>query len=263
MTQTLTPMTGVPAAYLRQAAQTPAIRAIKHRAYTLLGLLPGAQVLDIGCGPGISTPDLARLVGPYGRVCGIDHDPAMVQEADAAARFAGVSAWTTHRQADAAALPFPPASFDAVFSDRVLQHLPPPKARACVAEAVRVTRPGGAVVFVDSDWGSFSVDSTEPETERQVQTLHLSRTNNPFAGRSLGRLLTQAGLGFVGVEPVAVPLTAAQAANLLAGTERQAASQGLLTPEEQARWRDGLAAWSAGADVVGHLTIVIAAGRRG
>lgn len=255
-------MTEVPAAYLRQAAQTPAIRAIKQRAYALLGLLPGGAVLDIGCGPGVSTPDLARLVGPYGQVCGIDHDPAMVAEADAAARLAGVAAWTAHRQADAADLPFPPASFDAAFSDRVLQHLPPDKAQACVAEAVRVTRPGGAVVIVDSDWGSFSVDSIEPDLERCLQALHRARFHNPFSGRTLGRLMTQAGLSFVGVEPVAIPLSAAQAANLLGPTELEAARRDALDAGERARWRDAVAAWSAGAHIVGHLTIVIAAARR-
>jgi ubiquinone/menaquinone biosynthesis C-methylase UbiE len=256
------PMTQVPAAYLRQAALTPAIRAIKQRAYALLGLMPGASVIDIGCGPGISTPDLARIVGPFGTVCGIDHDPDMVREADAAARLAGVSAWTTHRQGDAAELPFAPARFDAVFSDRVLQHLSPEKAAACVAEAARVTRPGGAVVIVDSDWGSFSVDSIEPDVERCLQSLHRARFHNPFSGRTLGRLMTQAGLSFVGVEPVAIPLTAAQAANLLGPTEREATQHGALDEGEWERWRDAVAAWSSGAHIVGHLTIVIAAARR-
>jgi ubiquinone/menaquinone biosynthesis C-methylase UbiE len=256
------PMEHVPAAYLRQAALTPAIRAIKQRAYVLLGLLPGASVLDIGCGPGISTPDLARIVGPFGRVWGIDHDPAMVGEADAAARLAGVAAWTAHRQADAAQLPFADADFDACFSDRVLQHLPPAKAAACVAEAVRVTRRGGAVVFVDSDWGSFSVDSTEPDLERRLQALHLRRTHNPFSGRTLGRLMSQAGLSFVGTEPVAVPLVAAQAANLLGPTISHAAEAGAIDEAEAARLHAMLAAWSGAAYAVGHLTIVIAAARR-
>jgi ubiquinone/menaquinone biosynthesis C-methylase UbiE len=256
------PMTQVPAAYLRQAALTPAIRAIKQRAYALLGLLPGGSVLDIGCGPGISTPDLARIVGPFGEVCGIDHDPAMVREADATARLAGVAAWTTHSEGDAAKLPFAPARFDAVFSDRVLQHLPPAKAADCVAEVARVTRPGGAVVIVDSDWGSFSVDSIEPDLERHVQSLHRARFHNPFSGRTLGRLMVRAGLSFVGAEPVAIPLSAAQAANLLGPTEREAAQQGALDEDAWARWRDAVAAWSAGAHSVGHLTIVIAAARR-
>ncbi len=256
------PMTQVPAAYLRQAALTPAIRFIKRRAYALLGLLPGGAALDVGCGPGISTPDLARIVGPLGEVHGIDHDPAMVREADAAARLAGVAGWTTHGEADAAHLPFAPARFDAVFSDRVLQHLPPAKAAACVAEAARVVRPGGAVVIVDSDWGSFSVDSIEPDLERCLQALHRARFHNPFSGRTLGRLMTQAGLSFVGVEPVAIPLSAAQAANLLGPTELEAARRDALDAGERARWRDAVAAWSAGAHIVGHLTIVIAAARR-
>jgi ubiquinone/menaquinone biosynthesis C-methylase UbiE len=259
----MNPMTQVPAAYLRQAALTPAIRAIKQRAYALLGLMPGGSVLDIGCGPGISTPDLARLVGPFGQVHGIDHDPDMVRQADAAARLAGVAAWTAHRLGDAAQLPFASGRFDAVFSDRVLQHLPPAKAATCVAEAVRVTRSGGAVVIVDSDWGGFSVDSTEPDLERCIQALHRARFHNPFSGRTLGRLLSQAGLSFVGVEPVAIPLTAVQVANLLGPSEREAAKQGALGDAEWARWRAAVAAWSKAAHVVGHLTIVIAAGRQG
>jgi hypothetical protein len=131
-----------------------------------------------------------------------------------------------------------------------------------VAEAARVTRRGGAVVIVDSDWGSFSVDSIEPETERCLQSLHRARFHNPFSGRTLGRLLSQAGLSFVGVEPVAIPLSAAQAANLLGPTEREAAEKSALDEGRWMRWRDAVAAWSAAAHIVGHLTIVIAAARR-
>jgi ubiquinone/menaquinone biosynthesis C-methylase UbiE len=248
------PMAQVPAAYLRQAAATPAIHAIKRRAYALLGLLAGAAVLDIGCGPGISTPDLARIVGPFGTVRGIDRDPAMIAEADAAARLAGIAGWTAHRLADAAALPFAAGCFDACFSDRVLQHLPPDKAAACVAEAARVTRRGGAVVFVDTDWGSFSIDGLPATAERRLQALHAARFHNPYAGRTLGRLLARAGLDFVGTEPVAVPLAPAQVANLLAGTIDAARSDGVLDDATLAAWRQ------AQAHAVGHVTIVIAAG---
>jgi hypothetical protein len=74
--------------------------------------------------------------------------------------------------------------------------------------------------------------------------------------------MTAAGLSFVGVEPVAIPLTAAQAANLLGPTQQEAAAQGAMEKVALARWRKAVAAWSAAAHVVGHLTIVIAAGRR-
>jgi ubiquinone/menaquinone biosynthesis C-methylase UbiE len=258
----MNPMAHVPAAYLRQAARTPAIRAIKQRAYALLGLLPGTAVLDIGCGPGISTPDLARIVGPFGRVTGIDHDAAMVREADEAARLAGVSAWTRHLQGDAVQLAFPSASFNACFSDRMLQHLTETKAAACVAEAARVTRPGGAVVFVDSDWGSFSLDMADAVLERHVQALHQARFHNPYAGRALGRLLRRAGLAYVGVEPVAIPLVAPQVVNLLTPTIRDARRAGALDDASVARWNDAVSAWFGVAHPVGHLTIAIAAGSR-
>ncbi|MBS0558892.1 MAG: methyltransferase domain-containing protein [Proteobacteria bacterium] len=257
----MNPIQQVPAEYLRRAAATPAIRAIKQRAYALMGLFPGAAALDIGCGPGVGTVDLAHIVGPFGQVWGVDRDAAMLREADQAAQAAGIAAWTAHREADATALPFADGTFHACCSDRLLQHVPPDAARRCIAEAARVLRPGGAMVMVDSDWGSFSVDCADAALERRMQALHLRRFENPFSGRTLGRIMTEAGLGFVGVEPFAAPLTGAQAANLLAPTLREAARAGTVDETEAGEWRAAMAAWPA-ARVVAHLTIVLAAGVR-
>jgi ubiquinone/menaquinone biosynthesis C-methylase UbiE len=248
--------------YLRLAASSPVIQAIRRRAYQLMGLLPGWRVLDIGCGPGTATLDMARIVGPLGHVTGIDADADMVREADAAAQHHGVAGWTTHQVADATALPFATASLDACHCERVLQHLTPEQVDAALAEAMRVTRPGGAVVCVDSDWATFSVDTTEPELERRLHAVHLSRFRNPFSGRTLGRLLQRHGFGFIATEPVAVPLLAASAENLLGPTEREAAERGILTDAEWQRWRRAVAERRLGPPVVAQLTMTIAAGRR-
>jgi hypothetical protein len=144
----------------------------------------------------------------------------------------------------------------------VLQHLDPEQAVTAVAEAARVTRRGGAICFVDSDWASFSVEAGEPELERRPQALHLARFGNPYSGRMLGRLLRDQGLGFVVTEPVAVPLTAAVALELLAGAAQDGRESEALNEAELARWRAASAVRLAEPDVAGHLTMVIAVGRR-
>jgi SAM-dependent methyltransferase len=248
--------------YLWRAAASPAVMAVRARAWQLLGLLPGARVLDIGCGPGTATLGLASLVGMFGAVIGVDSDLEMVKSADAAARAAGIAGWARYQQADATALPFPPDAFDACYCERVLQHLAPEQAVTAVAEAARVTRRGGAICFVDSDWASFSVEAGEPELERRLQALHLARFGNPYSGRMLGRLLRDQGLGFVVTEPVAVPLTATVALELLAGAAQDGRESEALNEAELARWRAASAVRLAEPDVAGHLTMVIAVGRR-
>jgi ubiquinone/menaquinone biosynthesis C-methylase UbiE len=252
----------VGADYLWRAATSPAVMTVRARAWQLLGLLPGARVLDIGCGPGTATLGLAARVGMFGAVVGIDSDPEMVRNADATARAAGIAGWTRHQEANATDLPFPPASFDACYCERVLQHLEPDQAVRAVAEAARVTRRGGAICFVDSDWASFSVETGEDELERKLQSLHLANFHNPYAGRTLGRLLRAQGLGFVVTVPVAVPLTAAGALELLSRTAQKAHEDKKLSDAELARWRAAAAVRLAEPDIAGHLTMVIAVGRR-
>jgi ubiquinone/menaquinone biosynthesis C-methylase UbiE len=61
-------------------------RAVANSAaYLLPHLAPGMHVVDVGCGPGTITLDLARLVGPDGQVIGVDSAPEAVEAAQTAA----------------------------------------------------------------------------------------------------------------------------------------------------------------------------------
>src|SRR6266566_2612603 len=106
--------------------------------YLLAALRPGLELLDVGCGPGTITVDLARLVAP-GRVIGIDCAPEVLAQASAHASGRGVS--IELRVGDVYALQLPDASFDVVHAHQLLQHLSDP-VRALV-EMRRVLRPGG------------------------------------------------------------------------------------------------------------------------
>jgi len=222
----------------------------------------GHKVLDIGCGPGLDTIPLGHLVGPSGQVIGVDYDPRMLAEADRESHRAGVSGWVVHRQADATALPFATGHFDACYSERVLQHVPRVRATAVLAEAVRVTKPGGWVVAIDTDWGSFSVDSDEVSIERRIMLVHASRFANGYSGRRLYRQLRYLGLLDFTVEMFGLPLTFEGANRLLAFSEQLALAQGVITPEEWGRWRTSIALANQYGSFFGHLTLIAVAGRK-
>lgn len=178
----------------------------KQRSYAVMQLGPGQQVLDVGCGPGTDTLVLAGLVGPQGRVVGVDHDAAMLAEADERARQAGLTQRVRHQQADATALPFSSDQFDACRSERLFQHLHEPA--AALREMVRVTKPGGRIVVLDTDWGTFSMDTVERELEGRWNRYYAERhLHNGFSGRTLYRLFKQQGLVDVVVEMRPLALT--------------------------------------------------------
>ena len=112
-----------------------------------LGLLaPGEQVVDIGSGAGTDSLVAAQMVGPAGRVIGVDYTVAMVDAARVAAGEAGL-ANATFVEGVAEALPFEDASFDVAISNGVFDLLPDKD--VAFAEVFRVLRPGGRLQFAD------------------------------------------------------------------------------------------------------------------
>src|SRR5580765_8104219 len=93
-------------------------------AYVAARFTPGARVLDVGCGPGTITVDIAQRVAP-GRVLGFDRAEAVLEPARTAARDAGVDN-VEFAVGDVYALDLPDGSFDVVHAHQVLQHLTDP-----------------------------------------------------------------------------------------------------------------------------------------
>jgi SAM-dependent methyltransferase len=108
-----------------------------------LGLRPeGGRALDFGCGAGRLSNALADH---FDAVVGVDISAPMLAEARRLDRSGGRIEFRLNDAPDLAGLP--DASFDLVYTDLVLQHLPPALAAGYVREFARVVRPGGAMVI--------------------------------------------------------------------------------------------------------------------
>lgn len=170
--------------------------AANSAAYLLPHLRPGQEVLDVGCGPGTITADLARLVAP-GRVIGIDTvDEPLHAAADEAAE-AGLTN-VTFELGDAYALGFDEGRFDVVHAHQLLQHLADPV--AALVEMRRVCRTGGIVAVRDVDFASMAWFPMGPVMDRWVELYRqVARANRgePDAGRHLLAWAHAAGLSDV------------------------------------------------------------------
>ncbi|MFZ0171699.1 MAG: methyltransferase domain-containing protein [Acidimicrobiales bacterium] len=170
--------------------------AANSAAYLLPRLRPGLELLDVGCGPGTITRDLARLVAP-GAVVAIDAATDILDEARATCAEGGVDNVEFH-QADAEALPFADASFDVVHAHQVLQHVQHPV--RVLEEMRRVCRQGGTVAARDGDYHGQIWWPEEPMIDRWLELYSDVARNNggePDAGRRLVSWAKQAGFSSI------------------------------------------------------------------
>lgn len=159
-------------------------------AYLLPHLQPGQTLLDVGCGPGTITLDLAARVAP-GLVRGIDSASDAI---DAASAVNDRPEQVSFAVDDVYALDAPNASYDVVHAHQVLQHLSDP-IRA-LREMRRVLKPGGVMAARDSDYSCFSWAPLDPALTRWNELYHaIARRNQaePDAGRFLLGWAQQAG----------------------------------------------------------------------
>ena len=163
-------------------------------AYLLPHLTAGQRLLDVGCGPGTITLDLAARVAP-GPVVGIDAAPEVVAAAVEARDRAGIDeATVTLAVGDVYALDAPDASFDVIHAHQVLQHLHDPV--AALREMRRVLAPGGLVAVRESDYGAFVWAPDDPLLDRWLDLYHqVTRANRAEAdaGRYLPGWFRAAG----------------------------------------------------------------------
>jgi SAM-dependent methyltransferase len=157
-----------------------------------LTLRPDARVLDLGCGPGVSTFELARRL-PSAHLVGVDIAPRMLSQARRRRRTERIE-WL---QADAARLPLAEASVDACTGHSFLYLVN--DRSAVLAEARRVLRPGGQLVLMEPNARHASpirVLGVSHDVRHLVSVSlwrPFSRLHGRFTPLSLARTLASAG----------------------------------------------------------------------
>ncbi len=168
-------------------------RTAENSAGYLLARLPAdARVLDVGCGPGTITADLAARV-PGGEVVAIDAAGDVLALARAEAGRRGL-ANLSFEVGDVYELGFDDDTFDVVHAHQVLQHLSDPV--AALKEMRRVCRPGGLIAARDGDYGGmfwFPEDLGLTEWQALYRKVARALGGEPDAGRHMLSWARQAG----------------------------------------------------------------------
>ncbi|MDB5067354.1 MAG: Methyltransferase type 11 [Chloroflexi bacterium] len=229
------------------------------------GVVPGARIADVGCGPGAVLVELARLAGGTGAVVGVE--PGAEARAAAAEEIAGAgltNAWVIEGRADDTGLA--PASQDVVMMRLVLFHVGA-GAQAAVDHLATLLRPGGHLYLVDVDATGvrFSVDDPDvAEGSARYSEFQRSRGCDIAIGPRLGSLVLAAGLELVeraGLFHIAPRELLALGGVMAAATPAMLAA-GAATEEEVARWSAGRRRMAERPDAAMFVPVHIAVGRR-
>ncbi|MDR3467611.1 MAG: methyltransferase domain-containing protein [Xanthobacteraceae bacterium] len=177
----------------------PVLRALVTRA----AVRPGERIIDVGCGCGASSVDLAQLVGPGGEVVGVDISAEMLARARARAP---ATLPVSYLLADAAAHAFPPGASDLLFSRFGVMFFPEPV--AAFRNLAAALKPGGRLTF--ACWRTprenpFFITALQ-EAVRFVPRLPETPPDEPgpfafAAPERVRRILGDAGFAEIAVDP--------------------------------------------------------------
>ena len=218
-----------------------------------VGLQPGARCLDVGCGGGEVTFEIARLVGPIGQVTGLDMDEVKLALGREAAerrgvtnvdfRVADVSRWNEED------------TYDLVYCRFLLQHLSRPI--DLLRDMWAAVRPGGVLVVEDADFEALFCDPPNEGYEfwkRSYSRVLELRGGDPVIGRKLHRYFREADVPSPAMNVVQLATTSGEAKTLplstLEATGEAILAEAVATEEELTTALARLASFTADPDTV-------------
>jgi SAM-dependent methyltransferase len=211
---------------------------------------PMTSVLDVGCGFGLETERLARLVAPGQAVAGIDLSAHFIVEAKRRAVEAGLR--IDYRVGPAEALPFPDASFTHVRGERLLIYLT--DVRRALAEMRRVLHPDGVVALIEPEFGSTTVNLPDRTLVRRVMT-HEADTavKQSWLPGQLCPMLAALGFRDVAIDTRVLIFPQALGAEYFGSVAANAAKDGAISPQELESWQAGIAGLHAAGTLFGTI----------
>jgi SAM-dependent methyltransferase len=167
------------------------------------GIASGASVLDLGAGPGYATLDLARLVGPTGRVTAVERSRRFLDALDLRRRAEGLDHVTLH-EADLATDSLPEAPFDFVWCRWVACFVPRPA--DLIAKLAGALSPGGVAIFHEyAAYSTWRMLPRHPPFERFVALIMESwrrAGGEPDIATELPSMLESAGFALIENRPL-------------------------------------------------------------
>lgn len=186
----------------RLSHQAEFARAIEEVELKRIGLAPGMQALEIGCGPGFLTGIISEICAP-GEAHGLDFSRELLDAAEKLVKPKHPN--LKFFQGSAYATGLADASYDFVYNRMLYQHLAKPL--DALKEARRITRPGGRVVVVDVDAGWQMMEPHCPEFDQLNELACQAQEKiggDRFIGRKLPNMFREADFRDVGLRIISL-----------------------------------------------------------
>jgi SAM-dependent methyltransferase len=163
----------------------------------------GHMVADFGCGPGHTAIEIARWVGPAGRVHALDINRDFINQCSQNAQEAGFAEIVTPHLVDGSTLPLADASLDRITARNTLIYVDDPI--ATLWEFHRVVRDGGKIHAIEGDWLMMVAEPVPPETWRAIVQAAAYACRTPDIGRKLPRLFAEARFADIELDVITRP----------------------------------------------------------
>ncbi|MDB4921631.1 methyltransferase domain-containing protein [Mucilaginibacter sp.] len=154
---------------------------LKEHSYNFFRSINNGTIIDLGCGAGNDVIELAKITGKDLKIIGVDHDPAMLQQAkEDSNEISNVDFILS----EAYPLPFEDETISGLRTERLIQHLNNPE--KVISEIHRILKKDHPLVIIETDWNSLSFYTEFIETQKKVNTyLTNVKVNNGFAATKL------------------------------------------------------------------------------
>ena len=211
----------------------------RHKTLDVLKLKTGELVLDIGCGVGFLTHEMALQVGKSGKVIGLDKNPAMISHARK--RCVRLKQ-TEFYEGDAGKLPVDDQTLDAVSCTQVLLYVK--DVPNVLAEMRRILKPGGRLVIVETDWRGVVLNNTDDSMTNNIFSAWDNSVPNPNLPVHLKPLLQKHGFSKIKVDPIPILNTEYSPSNfshsMLKWISKNAENKGVINKEQRSNWLEDL-----------------------